>query len=44
MDAYSWRRSIRTAAHPDAREVHVIVTWSAEGREEQVTLAGVAIK
>lgn len=44
MDAYSWRRSIRPAAHPDAREVHVIVTWSAEGREERVTLSGVAVK
>jgi type II secretion system protein I len=44
MDAYSWRRSIRPAAHPDAREVHVAVTWSSEGREERVSLAGVAIK
>jgi hypothetical protein len=30
--------------HPDAREVHVTVTWSAGGREEQVNLAGVAVK
>jgi type II secretion system protein I len=44
MEAYSWRRVIRSAAHPDAREVHVTVTWSAEGREEQVGLAGVAVK
>lgn len=44
MDAYSWTRSIVPAAHPDAREVHVTVTWSSEGRKEQVTLAGVAIK
>ncbi len=44
MEAYSWRRSIRAAVHPDAREVHVTVTWSSEGREEKVTLAGVAIK
>jgi type II secretion system protein I len=44
MDAYSWKRSIRTAMHPDAREVHVTVTWSAGGREEQVNLAGVAVK
>ena len=44
MDAYSWQRSIRPAAHPDAREVHVTVTWSSEGREEKVSLAGVAVK
>ena len=44
MDAYSWKRSIREAAHSDAREVHVTVTWSAGGREERVALAGVAVK
>ncbi|GAB4240190.1 MAG: hypothetical protein OHK0028_18260 [Deltaproteobacteria bacterium] len=44
MDAYSWKRSIRPAAHPDAREVHVTVTWSGDGREERVTLSGVAVK
>ncbi len=44
MEAYSWKRSIVPAAHPDAREVHVTVTWSSEGREEQVSLAGVAVK
>ena len=44
MEAYSWKRSILPAAHPDAREVHVTVTWSTGGLEERVTLAGVAIK
>jgi len=44
MDAYSWKRSIVPAAHPDALEVHVTVTWSSEGREERVALSGVAIK
>jgi type II secretion system protein I len=44
MDAYSWHRSIRPAAHPDAREVHVTVTWSSDGAEERVSLAGVAVK
>jgi type II secretion system protein I len=44
MEAYSWKRSILPAAHPDAREVHVAVTWSAGGREERVTLSGVAVK
>ena len=44
LDAYSWKRSIVPAMHPDAREVHVVVTWSSEGKEENVGLAGVAIK
>jgi len=44
IEAYSWTRTVRPAAHPDAREVEVIVTWSAGGREEKVTLAGVAVK
>ena len=44
MEEYSWQRSIRPAVHPDALEVHVTVTWSSEGREEKVSLAGVAIK
>ena len=44
MDSYSWKRSIVPAMHPDAREVHVVVTWSSDGKEEKVGLAGVAIK
>src|SRR5512135_1853368 len=44
LDAYSWQRSILTAAHPDAREVHVTVTWSSDGAEEHVSLAGIAVK
>jgi type II secretion system protein I len=44
LDAYSWKRTILTAAHPDAREVHVTVTWSSDGAEEKVSLAGVAVK
>jgi type II secretion system protein I len=44
MEAYSWKRSIRPAAHPDAREVQVIVTWTSEGQEEQVSLTGLAVK
>ena len=44
MEEYSRRRSILPAAHPDAREVHVTVTWSSDGREERVSLAGVAVK
>jgi type II secretion system protein I len=44
MASYAWKRSIRPAAHPDAREVHITVTWSAGGRKESVSLAGVAVK
>jgi type II secretory pathway pseudopilin PulG len=44
MEAYSWTSSIRPAAHPDAREVQVVVTWTSEGREEQVSLTGLAVK
>jgi len=44
LEAYSWKRSIRPAAHQDAREVQVIVTWSSEGREEHVSLTGLAVK
>ena len=44
LEAYSWQRSIRPAAHPDAREVHVTVTWSSDGAEEKVSLAGVAVR
>ena len=44
MDAYSWKRSVSAAVHPDAREVHVTVTWSSGDAEERVSLAGVAIK
>src|SRR3990172_2942185 len=39
MAAYSWKRSVRPAAHPDAREVHVAVLWSSGEREERVTLS-----
>ncbi|HEX9206471.1 MAG TPA: prepilin-type N-terminal cleavage/methylation domain-containing protein [Candidatus Deferrimicrobiaceae bacterium] len=44
MDAYSWKRSVRSAIHPDAREVHVDVTWKSDGQEERVSFSGVAVK
>ncbi len=44
MDSYAWKRSIRPAAHADAREVQVVVTWASEGREERVSLTGLAVK
>jgi len=44
METYSWKRSVRPALHPDAREVHVAVTWTSDGREERVSFSGVAVK
>jgi len=44
LEEYTWERSIRPAAHSDAREVHVTVTWSSGGAEEHVSLAGVAVR
>jgi len=44
MDAYSWKRTVRAAIHPDAREVHVAVVWVSGGMEERVTFSGVAVK
>ena len=44
MEAYSWKRSVRSALHPDAREVHVDVTWTSGGQEERVSFSSVAVK
>jgi general secretion pathway protein I len=44
MDAYSWKRTVRPAIHADAREVHVVVTWTSGRDSERVTLSGVAVK
>ena len=44
MEAYSWKRTVRAAIHPDAREVHVDVVWTSGSREERVTFSGVATK
>jgi type II secretion system protein I len=44
MDAYHWHRSVRPAAHSDAREVEVVVTWTSDKREERVSLTGLAVK
>ncbi|HEY7585694.1 MAG TPA: type II secretion system minor pseudopilin GspI [Candidatus Deferrimicrobiaceae bacterium] len=43
-NAYAWKREVKQAVHPDAREVDVTVTWSEGERVETVTLAGIAIK
>ncbi|HEX9190906.1 MAG TPA: prepilin-type N-terminal cleavage/methylation domain-containing protein [Candidatus Deferrimicrobiaceae bacterium] len=44
METYSWKRTVRSALHPDAREIHVVVTWKSDGREERVSFSGVAVK
>ena len=44
MEAYAWKRSVRAALHPDAREVEVAVTWTSDGREERVSVTGLAVK
>ncbi len=43
-NAYTWKRAVKQALHPDAREVDVTVTWSEGERVETVMLAGIAIK
>lgn len=43
-NSYSWKRSIKAAAHPDAREVDVTVSWGEGDRAESVALAGIAVK
>ena len=43
-DAYSWKRVVRAASHPDAVEVEVVVRWTSENRAEQVSVTGLAVK
>jgi type II secretion system protein I len=43
-EAYTWKRTVKQALHPDAREVHVVVTRKEGEREESVALAGIAAK
>ncbi len=44
MNEYSWKRSVRASLHPDAREVEAVVTWTSDGREEHVSVTGIAVK
>ncbi len=44
MQAYAWKRSIRQAAHADAREVEVVVLWNSDGREERLSITALAVK
>jgi general secretion pathway protein I len=43
-NAYAWKRTVKQAAHPDAREVEVTVRWSEGKSEETVALSGIAVK
>ena len=43
-NAYSWKRSVQPAAHSDARQVELTVSWGEEKREEAFSLAGIAVK
>ncbi len=43
-NAYSWKRSVKAAAHPDAREIDVTVSWGEGNGVESVSLAGIAVK
>jgi type II secretion system protein I len=43
-NAYVWKKTVKQAMHPDAREVDVTVTWGEGDHEESVSLAGIAVK
>jgi general secretion pathway protein I len=43
-NVYSWKRSVKSAAHSDAREVNVTVSWRDGDGEEAISLAGIAVK
>lgn len=43
-DSYSWKRAVRATAHPDAVEVEVIVSWTSNGKTDQVSATGLSVK
>jgi len=43
-DSYSWRRIVRAAAHPDAVEVVVIVSWTSGKETDQVSVTSLSVK
>jgi general secretion pathway protein I len=43
-NAYAWKKTVKQAMHPDAREVEITVSWGEKDREESVTLSGIAVK
>jgi type II secretion system protein I len=43
-EGYAWTLAVRQAVHPDAREVHVSVSWEIDGVTQTFTLSGVAVR
>jgi type II secretion system protein I len=43
-DGYSWKRAVRASSHSDAVEVEVTVSWTSGGREDNVSVTGLAVK
>ena len=43
-DSYSWKRIVKAAAHPDAVEVLVIVSWTSGLETDQVSVTGLSVK
>lgn len=43
-EGYGFFLIVKDSLHPDAREVHVTVTWKRDGIEETLTLSGVAVR
>ena len=43
-EGYAWTLIVKQAVHPDAREVHVSVSWKIDGIVQTFTLSGVAVR
>ena len=43
-DSYSWKQMVRATAHPDAVEVTVIVSWTSDGKTDQVSVTSLSVK
>jgi type II secretion system protein I len=44
QDRYAWTLTVKQALHPDAREVHVSVSWEMDGIVQTFTLSGIAVR
>lgn len=43
-DAYAWKKVVRQAVHPDAREIEITVTWKGDRGDESLKVSGLAIR
>jgi type II secretion system protein I len=43
-EGYAWTLTVKQAVHPDAREVHVSVSWEIDGIVQTFTLSGVSVR